>query len=109
MVPLYVPGRRSMKSPLVRVAYLIVFLLVASYAFVALRGANGIHAWRDKQQAITELERKNAALAREIERKKDHIQRLSSSPDQQELEIRDRLKLIHPGEKVFILGDPQKK
>ena len=98
-----------MKSPLTRVAYLIAFLLVASYAFVALRGPNGIYAWREKQHAITELEQKNAALARDIERKKEHIQRLNSNPDEQELEIRDRLKLIHPGEKVFILSDPQKK
>jgi cell division protein FtsB len=74
-----------------------------------LRGPNGIHAWREKQRVVKELEQKNANLAREIERKREHIQRLTDNPDQQELEIRDRLKLVRPGEKVFILADPKKK
>src|SRR4051812_35724384 len=95
-----------MKSPLARFAYFVAFLAVASYAFVTLRGPKGIHAYFDKQQQIEQLEQRNEKLAREIERKKEHIQRLTDNPAEQELEIRDRLKLVKPGEKVFITGEP---
>jgi cell division protein FtsB len=98
-----------MKSPLVRFAYLVAFLIVASYALVALRGPHGIRAFREKQRQIQEMEQRNQGLARDIERKKEHIQRLTSDSDQQELEIRERLKLVHPGEKVFVIGAPEKK
>jgi hypothetical protein len=40
---------------------------------------------------------------------RDHLQRLSDDPAEQEIEIRERLKLVHPGEKVYITGDPDKK
>lgn len=55
------------------------------------------------------MEKRNAALAQEIERKTDRIKRLSENSSQQELEIRDRLKLVHPNEKVYITGEPHKK
>ncbi|HEY1342493.1 MAG TPA: septum formation initiator family protein [Bryobacteraceae bacterium] len=98
-----------MKPSLVRFAYLLVFLMAASYALFALRGPHGVRAFREKQRQIQEMEQRNQDLDREIERKKEHIQRLTSNPDQQELEIRERLKLVHPGEKVFVLGEPEKK
>ena len=53
-----------MKAPLVRLAYAIVFLLVAGYAVITLRGPRGIAAWLDKQQQIHELEHRNAGLAK---------------------------------------------
>jgi len=40
---------------------------------------------------------------------RDHLQRLSNDPAEQELEIREHLKLVHPGEKVYITGDPKKQ
>ena len=49
----------------------------------------------------------NAQLARDIERMRDHIKRLESNPSEQELEIRQRLKLLKPGEKVYITGKPE--
>ena len=95
-----------MKAPLARLAYAIAVLLVAGYAVITLRGPRGITAWLDKQQQIHELERRNAGLAQEIGRKREHIQRLSGNPAEQELEIRERLKLVHPKDKVFII-EPQ--
>jgi cell division protein FtsB len=97
-----------MKAPLSRLAYSIAFLLVAAYAVITLQGPRGIAAWLDKQHQIRELENRNAGLAQEIERKREHIRRLSSNPGEQELEIRERLKLVHPKDKVFII-DPQGK
>src|SRR4051812_5380575 len=98
-----------MKASLSRFAYVIAFVLVASYAFVTLRGPKGLHALEEKRVQIRELEKRNAALAQEIERKREHIRRLNDNPAEQELEIRERLKLVHPNEKVYILGDPAKK
>ena len=97
-----------MKAPLVRLVYATTLLLVAGYAVITLRGPRGIAAWVDKQHQIYQLEQRNAGLAQEIERKREHIKRLSTNPTEQELEIRERFKLVHPKDKVFILEPPGK-
>jgi len=99
----------AMKVPFLRIVYLVTFVLVAGYAVITLRGPKGISALVVRQHQIEQSEKHNAELAREIERQRDHIKRLADSPAQQELEIRERLKLVHPGEKVFITGQPDKK
>ena len=38
-------------------------------------------------------------ICKEVERQKEHINRLNNNPAEQELEIRKRLKLLHPDEK----------
>jgi cell division protein FtsB len=98
-----------MKASLSGSAYVIAVLLVSSYAFVTLRGPHGFSAIAQKRVQIRELEKRNAALALEIERKRAHIRRLNDNPAEQELEIRERLKLVHPNEKVYIIGAPAKK
>jgi cell division protein FtsB len=98
-----------MKVSFAPYAYVVAFIMVASYAFVTLRGPKGLNALVDKQAQIHQMEKRNAELDKEIERKREHIKRLSDSPADQELEIRDRLKLVHPNEKVFITGPPEKK
>jgi len=98
-----------MKVTLARFTYLIAFLVVSAYAFVTLRGPHGIRALTEKQRVIHEMEKRNSEAAKEIERMRDHLQRLSNDPAEQELEIRERLKLVHPGEKVYITGDPKKR
>ena len=92
-----------MKAPLSRLVYSVAFLLVAGYAVITLRGPRGITALLDKQRQIQALEARNARLAKQIERKRERIARLSGNPGAQEIEIRDRLKLVHPKDKVFIL------
>jgi cell division protein FtsB len=96
-----------MKAPLTRFAYVIVFLTAVIYAFFAF--PKGMHAWQEKQRQIQEMEKRNTGLAQEVERKKEHIKRLSDNPSAQELEIRRRLKLAHPDEKIYILGEPEKR
>lgn len=97
-----------MKSNLTRFAYAVVFILVATYAIVTLRGPKGVHALVEKQAQIQNQERRNAELTRDLERERDRIRRLKDNPAEQDLEIREHLKLVHPGEKVFITG-PQDK
>src|SRR6185436_3840838 len=94
-------ARSHMKSNLTRVAYTIVFLLVAMYAIITLRGPKGVHALVEKQAQIQVMEKRNAKMARDLEREKERIKRLNDNPSEQDLEIRERLKLVQPGEKVY--------
>lgn len=86
-----------------RYIYVLAFLVVASYAIFTLRGPTGIPGLIEKRRQIELLDKRNAALAQEIERKREHIQRLTNNPAEQELEIRQRLKLVRPDEKVYVL------
>ena len=97
-----------MKASLPRFAYAIAVLLVGSYGLVALRGPKGLNAIAEKRIQIRELEKRNEELVKDIERKREHIRRLNENPSEQELEIRERLKLVHPNEKVYIIGAPSK-
>jgi cell division protein FtsB len=84
-------------------------MAVVTYALVTLSGPHGVHALMEKQRLIQELQKRNAIEAQRIERIKEHVKRLDDNPAEQELEIRDRLKLVHPDEKVFITGEPAKQ
>ena len=97
-----------MKASLPRFAYAVAILLVGSYGYVALRGPKGLQAIAEKRQQIRELEKRNQELTKDIERKREHIRRLNENPAEQELEIRERLKLVRPNEKVYIIGMPAK-
>jgi cell division protein FtsB len=92
------------KSSVAKLGYAVAVLIAASYAFVTLRG--GIPALIQKQREIRTLEKQNADLAREIEFRRERIERLREDESEQELEIRQRLKLVRPGERVFILQEP---
>jgi len=94
-----------MRPPLIRYTYAFVVLLLTAYAFFTLRGPHGIPALLSKQKDIREMEERNARLARQVELKRDRIHRLRESQSAQELEIRQRLKLVRPKEKVFILQE----
>ena len=59
----------------------------------------------EKRRQIREYEKKNAELARKIEEQRARIDRFSDGSSGPEMEIRQRLKLVKPDEKVFILQD----
>jgi len=94
-----------MKISLSRLGYTAAFLVVIAYAVITLRGPKGIPALMTRRQQIEQLEKRNAMLALENERLREHIQRLADNPSQQELEIRQRLKMVKPGEKVYLLNN----
>lgn len=98
-----------MRPSLGRCAFAAGIFAVIGYAFFTLRGPQGIPALMEKRQEIQLLEKRNADLAREIELKREKINRLRDSQSEQELEIRQNLKLVRPGEKVFILQDQDSK
>src|SRR5436305_5075881 len=97
-----------MKISGIRTAYAITVLIGILYAFVVLRGENGIPGLMAKRHQVQQLEQENQRLVREIESKKSRIQRLQDNPGEQEHEIRQRLKLAKPGEKIYILDDKKK-
>ncbi len=97
-----------MKISGIKAIYATVVLSGVVYAFVVLRGENGIPGLLTKRRQVQEFEQVNQKLAREIEQKKDRIQRLTDNPTEQEYEIRQRLKLAKPGEKIYILDDKKK-
>jgi cell division protein FtsB len=97
-----------MKPPLARSLCVVAVVLIAGYAVVALGGPRGIPGLIEKRKQVQELEKRNAALAREIEQKRARIGRLRDNETDQELEIRQRLKLVKPDEKVFMLQDQGK-
>jgi cell division protein FtsB len=94
-----------MKASLTRFVYVLVFLVAVGYAFFAF--PQGMHAWQEKQRQIQEMEKRNDSLAKQVERQKEYINRLKNNPGAQELEIRKRLKLLHPEEKQYIVGDSE--
>jgi cell division protein FtsB len=94
-----------MKAPLTRIALLFVFLGAVSYAFLAF--PRGMRSWRERQHTIEDKEKSNTILVQQVERQKERIRRLANDPVEQELEIRRRLKLARPDEKVFITGEPE--
>ncbi len=95
-----------MRSSLTKFAGLLVVLLIAGYAFFALQGPGGIPGLSEKRRLIREYEKKNSELARQIEEERARISRFNDGKADQELKIRQRLKLVKPDEKVFILQDP---
>lgn len=78
-------------------------VILAIYAFIVLQGSQGIPGLLKKQRLIREYEKTNAGKVREIEEQRARIDRLNDSP---EMSIRQRLKMLKPGEKSFVLQDP---
>ncbi len=93
-----------MRSSFFRFGYVFAIALAVVYAFFTLRGPHGIPAWMEKRQQIREFEERNASISRDNTLKKERIERLRSSQEEQELEIRKRLKMVRPNEKVYIYG-----
>ncbi len=88
--------------------YAMVLMVGVVYAFVSLRGPNGISGMLEKQRMVREYERGNAELQRDIAARQQRILQLESDPAAQESAIRERWKLSAPGEKVYIIDEHAK-
>jgi cell division protein FtsB len=88
--------------------YVTAFIMVVVCALIALRGPQGIPALMEKRREIRVLQEQNADLQKENESKRDRIVRLRTSEAEQEMEIRNRLKLLRKNETSFILPDQPK-
>lgn len=92
----------------VKFAYATVLMAGIVYAFISLRGPNGISGMLEKQRIVRQYERENADLQREIAVRQQRILQLERDPAAQESAIRERWKLAAPGEKVFIIDEHAK-
>ena len=97
-----------MNSSVRRVLILIAFALIGAYGLQKLRGPQGLPALREQWDQIRQLEEENANLQRQNDYRRVRIKKLESSPSEQELEIRKKLKLLRPGETSFILPEQPK-
>jgi cell division protein FtsB len=94
-----------MKLLLRKTGYLALLAIAAAYATATFRSSSGVPALMQKRHDITVLQEQNATLAAENQRKAERIEKLEHDRAVQELEIRKRLKLLHPGETQFILPE----
>ena len=63
-------------------------------------------ALTEKRHQIQILEEENANLLRDIEAKKQRIERLKNDPKTQEVEIEKRLGRVHSGDTQFKISEP---
>jgi cell division protein FtsB len=82
------------------IAALAALIALAAYAAIMLRGPHGISAWSEKRREIQTLEEQNANLQRDIEAKKQRIEKLKNDPATQELEL-EKLGLVHKDDTQF--------
>jgi cell division protein FtsB len=86
-------------------SYALAIVIAGAYAVFALRGPQGVPALMEKWDEVHRLEQENADLQEKIREKRARIERLEKRPDELELEIRQGLNQVKPGEKVLILPD----
>ena len=79
-----------------------------AYGITFLRGVRSFGD-SEKRRQIDQLETDIAILRRQITAKQNRLSDLRQNPDQLKLEIEDRLKLVPPGTKNFILQDGTQK
>jgi len=89
---------RSILRPLAAIAALAGLV---AYATIMLRGPQGVRALQERRQEIRALEEQNANLARDIQAKKQRIERLKNDPSTQEVIIKKVLGLTRPGDTDF--------
>ncbi len=92
---------RQYLRPLAALAALVG---LAAYATIMLRGPQGIKAWNEKRQEIQSLEEQNANLQRDINAKKERIEKLKTDPATQELEL-EKLGLVHKDDTQFKIAN----
>jgi cell division protein FtsB len=107
--PKLVPGVVLMSKAFQRIAYVSAFALIVGYAYVVLRGPQGIPVLMEKRQMIRDMQEHNATLERENQYRRDRIQKLSHSSAEQEMEIRKQLHMLRQGETSFILPEAPKQ
>ncbi len=95
-----------MKAPFVRLACTIAFLAAASYAVITF--PRGVSAVMGKRREVSETEKRVENLEKENQRIEDRIRRMQNDPEEQERIIKERLKYVHPDEKVYITGEQKK-
>lgn len=77
------------------------------YAFMALRGPNGIPHILEKRDELRKMQMENEKLRQEIKRREEYLQKLSESPELRDKEIRERTNKQKADETTIYLADPE--
>ena len=94
-----------MRLSLGKIIFGCVLLGGATYGIAMLRSTHSLATFEEKRRQIELLERENQELHRDIASRQSHLDRLQKNPDELKLEIQNKLKLVEPGSKQFILQD----
>ena len=86
-----------------RIVFAAAIFVAGGFAFVHLRGPNGIPALTEKRKAVRTLEEQNEALRKDNERRKLRNKDLQQNPETWDLEIRKRMEKLKKGETNFKL------
>ena len=73
--------------------YAVLVTMIGVYIFLQMTGSNGVSELIEKRRQVQNLQERNAELQRENGMRRNRIDRLIDSREEQELEIRRRFKL----------------
>ena len=82
--------------------------MVLTLGWAAMSGSKGLDGMLQKREQIKQLQEENAAIEAENADRQARIERLESSPIEQDLEIR-RLNMLKQGETTFMLPEEEKQ
>ncbi len=82
--------------------------MVVTLGWAAVSGTQSFDELLEKQDQIRQLQEENAQIETQNGQLKQRIERLESSPSDQDLEIR-KLNLLKQGETTFILPEAEKQ
>jgi cell division protein FtsB len=86
-----------MKSLWKKLGWLALISLLGVYVVLLATGPRGFSALRRKQQQILEMRQRVADLVRDNQRRRERIRLLKEDRDEQDLRLRERLRLRKPG------------
>ena len=85
-----------------RIATALAVVIAALLAYHALFGANGVVAYRAKQNQDRMLAQQLDKLKQENQRLKEHVEHLKTDPDAIEYEAHMRLRYTKPGQVIVL-------
>ena len=99
-----------MMALLRQIGYVAAVAIACFYAFVVLRGPNGIPAMLERTSQVEKLEKEIKDLDSRITDKQVFLDEVRKNPEVREREIRRQLNKVKPGETIiFIEEKPQPK
>jgi cell division protein FtsB len=92
-----------MRPLIQKAALFLCFTALAMYAYVTYHGPHGIPALSEKRRQIVALQEENATLSANNRKLADYVEKLGKDKNTQQKKIRERLKLLQPGETQLML------
>ena len=94
-----------MMALLRQIGYVAAVAIACFYAFVVLRGPNGIPAMLERTHQVQKLEQEIKDLDSKISDKQVFLNEVRKNPEVREREIRRQLNKVKPGETIIYLEE----